>query len=130
MTTIEPGGEKILNILWCLEYNYAIYISHRTENMLRGDAPYFLWHWSIPYFKNIKIWGVRVYIINGCVTRKKLDNISHQNYLNGYSDNKWVIIYWKPDQPHYIHVAYHDCFGEYSYHFTTEYNQNPVYLLL
>ena len=30
--------------LWCFAYQYAIWISRRTENRLRGDVPYFLWH--------------------------------------------------------------------------------------
>ena len=41
---------------------------------------------------------MRVYIINGCATRKKLDNISHWGYLMGYEATTGVILYWKPDQ--------------------------------
>ena len=30
--------------LWCFEYTYAIWLYLRTENILRGDVPYFIWH--------------------------------------------------------------------------------------
>ena len=59
--------------LWCCEYQYAIWISCRTDNRLCGDVPYFLWNGTRPSYKHIKIWGVRVYIINRRATRKKLD---------------------------------------------------------
>ena len=36
----------------------------------------------------MKIWGVRFYIINVRVKRKKLDDISHHGYLMGYEDTK------------------------------------------
>ena len=41
---------------------------------------------------------MRFYIINGYVTRKKLNDRSHCAYLMGYADTKIVILYWKPDQ--------------------------------
>ena len=50
--------------LWCFAYQYAIWISRRTENIFRGDVPYLIWHGKINSYKHIKIWGVRVYIIN------------------------------------------------------------------
>ena len=51
--------------------------------MLRGDVPHFLMHGLGTSYKHIKIWGVRVYIINKRVTRKKLDDISHRGYIIG-----------------------------------------------
>ena len=30
--------------LWCFAYQYAIWISRRTENRLRGDVPYSIWN--------------------------------------------------------------------------------------
>ena len=54
-------------VLWCFAYQYAIWISRQTENILRGDVPYFIWHGIRLSYKHIKIWGVRVYIINGCL---------------------------------------------------------------
>ena len=30
--------------LWCFSYQYAIWISRLTENILSVDVPYFLWH--------------------------------------------------------------------------------------
>ena len=41
--------------LWCFAYKYAIWLSRRTENRLRGDVPYFLWHRIRPSYKHIKI---------------------------------------------------------------------------
>ena len=35
--------------LWCFAYQYAIWLSRRTENRLRGGVPYFLWH-GIPTY--------------------------------------------------------------------------------
>ena len=84
--------------LWCFAYQYAIWLSSRTENIFRGDVPYFLWHGTITSYKNIKIWGVRVYIINVKDTRNKLEDRHHSGYFMGYEAMKGVIIYWKPDQ--------------------------------
>ena len=42
-------------------YQYTIWISFRTENRLRGDVPYFLWHGIRTSYKNIKIWSVLVF---------------------------------------------------------------------
>ena len=51
--------------LWCFAYQYVIWLSCQTENILFGVVPYFPWHVTRPSYKHIKIWGVRVYIING-----------------------------------------------------------------
>ena len=42
---------------------------------------------------------MRVYIINGRVTRKKLDDISQRGYFMGYATATGFIVYYKPDQP-------------------------------
>ena len=99
--------------LWLFAYHYVIWLSRRTDNILRGDVPYFLWHGTRPSYKHIKIWGVRVYIINERATRKKIDDRSHQGYFMGYAATTGVIIYWKPDQPFVIHRAHHVWFDEY-----------------
>ena len=101
---LKSGHKKIL---WCFLYQYAVWISRLAENILHGDVPYFLYHGTIPSYKHIKIWGVRVYIINGRVTRKKLDDISHHDYITIYTATTGVIIYWKSDQPFVIHRAHH-----------------------
>ena len=80
---------------------------------MRGDVPYFLWHGIGPSYKHIKIWGVRVYIINGRVTRNNLDDISHRGYFMGYAATTGVILYWKSDQYFVIHRSYHVYFDEY-----------------
>ena len=86
---------------WCFAYQCDIWIPCRTENRLRGDVTYFLWHGTRPSYKHIKIWGLRVYIINVCVTKKKLDDISHCVYLTGYAATTGVIIYYNSYQPFY-----------------------------
>ena len=43
------------------------------------------------------------YIINVCVTRNKLDDISYRGYFMGYSATAEVILYWKPDKNFVIH---------------------------
>ena len=83
--------------LWCFSYQYTICLSCQTENTLRGDVPYFLWHGTRPSYKHIKIWVLRVYIINGRATRNKLDDISHWGYFMGYTATTRFIIYLKPD---------------------------------
>ena len=111
-------------------YQYAIWLSRKTENILRGDVPYFLWHGTRPSYKHIKIWGVRVYIINGRPTRKKLDDISHRGYFMVYADTTGVIIYWKPDQPFIIHRVHHVWFHEYNSRLSIEYKHTSGSLLL
>ena len=100
--------------IWCFAYQYAIWISFRTENRLCGDVPYFLWHGIRPSYKHTKIWGVRFYIINVLATRKKLDDRSHRGYFMGYAATTGVILYWKPDQPFIIHRSHHVWFDEYN----------------
>ena len=100
--------------LWFFAYQYAIWISRRTENILRDDVPYFLWHGIRPSYKHIKIWGVRVYIINGRATIKKLNYRSHRGYFMVYVANTGVIVYWKPEQPFIIHRAHLVWFDEYN----------------
>ena len=92
---------------WPLYYQYSICMSKLTENRLCGDVPYLLWHRSIPDYKYIKIWRVRVYIINIRVIRKKFENRSNQGYLMGYAARIGVIIYLKTDQTYHLHRAYH-----------------------
>ena len=89
--------------LWCFAYQYAICISRRTDNRLRGDVPYLLWNETRPSYKHIKIWVLSVYIINGRVTRNNIDDRSHWGYLMGYVATTGVILYWKPDQTFDIH---------------------------
>ena len=101
-------------VLWCFAYQYAIWISRRTDNIFRGDIPYFLWHVTRPPYNNIKIWGVRFYIINGRAARKKLDYRSHWGYFMGYVPTTGDVLYWKPYQPFINHRAHHVWFDEYN----------------
>ena len=116
--------------IWYFSYQYNIWISHRTENILRGDVPYLLWHVTRPSYKHIKILGVRVYIINGRSTRKKLDDRSHRDYFMGYAANTGVSIYWKPDQTFVIHRAHHVWFDEHNSSHSIEDRHTPGSLLL
>ena len=75
---------------------------------------YSLWHGIRPSYKHIKKWGVRVYIINGRATRKKLDYRSHRGYFMRYKATTGFILYSKPDQPFIIHGAHDVWFDEYN----------------
>ena len=77
---------------FCLAYQYIIRLSCWTDSKFCDGVPYFLWYGSIPSYKNIKIWGVRVYIINGCVTRNNIYDRSHSGYFMGYADTTEFII--------------------------------------
>ena len=88
--------------LWCFAYQYVICIFCQTENGFHGNVTYFLWHVSIPSYKNIKIWVMRVYIINGRVTINMLDDRSHRVYFMVYLANTGVILYWNPDKPFFF----------------------------
>ena len=85
--------------LWCFAYQYFIWLSRRTDNILCSDFLYLLWHGTRPSYKHIKIWGVRVFIINGRATVKKLDDRSHREYFMGYAATTGVVLYWKSYQP-------------------------------
>ena len=108
---LKPSNKKEP---WCFPYQYAIWISLWNENILRGDVSWFLWHGTRPPYKYIKIWGVRVYIINGHAKNNNLDDRSHRGYFMGYADTTVVIVYWKPDQPFIIHRAHHVWFDQYN----------------
>ena len=92
---------------------------------MRSGFTYFLWNGTRPSYKHIKIWVVRVYIIDGCVTRENLDYISHSGYFMGYAATTGVIIYWNPDQPFFIHRAHNVWFDEYNYRISIEDKHTP-----
>ena len=94
--------------LWCFNYQYAVYIARMTNNRLHGDVPYLLWYGAIPHYKHMKILGVRGYIINDRVTSNKSDN--KPNIAGVYAATTVVLLYWKPNQPFYIHRSHHLCF--------------------
>ena len=89
-------------------------ISLKNDNRLCGDVTYLLWHGTITSYKHIKIWGGRVYIINGHVTRNNPDDKSHRGYFMGYAATTGVILYWKPDEPFVMKIAHHIWFDEYN----------------
>ena len=47
-----------------------------------------------------------------------------------YAYTTGVILYSKPDQPFFIHRAYHCWFNEYIYCHSIQDNHNPGYLIL
>ena len=73
---------------------------------------------------------MRVYIVNGCVTRNNLDDRSHCGYLVGYAATIGVIIYWNPDQTFVIHRSHNFWFYEYNSCLSIEYHHTPGSLLL
>ena len=56
---------------------------------------------------HIKIWGVRLYIINERVTRNNLDDRLYRSYFILYASTTVFIIYWKPYQTFVINRDYH-----------------------
>ena len=42
---LKPSHKK--EIL-CFAYQFDIWLSRKTDNILRGDVPYFLWHGTRP----------------------------------------------------------------------------------
>ena len=68
----------------------------------------------------MKIWGVKVYIINGHLTRNNLDDISNCGYFMVYAYTTGVILFCNKDQNFVIHIAYHVWFDEYNYCLSTE----------
>ena len=72
-------------VLWCLSYQYVIFILRQNENILCGYFLYFLLHGSIPEYKSLKIWVVIFYIANGLVTINNIDYRSHYVFSVGYA---------------------------------------------
>ena len=70
-----------INFAVHVAYQYTIWISCLPNNRLRVDIPYLLCCLSIPLYKHIKIWGARVYIINGRVTRNNLDKYNYRLFI-------------------------------------------------
>ena len=70
--------------------------------------------WNKTFMQKNQIWVVRVYIINGRATRKKLDYRSHQGYFMVYAATTWVILYWNIYQLLIIHRDHHVWFDEYN----------------
>ena len=56
-----------------------------------------------------------VYIINGRVTRNKIDDRSHLGYFMGCAATAWVISYWNTYQTSVTHRSHHFWFYEYNY---------------
>ena len=94
------------------------------------DVPYFLWNGSRPSYKHIKIYAVRVYIINRSITRKYLGDRSHTSYFMVYVSTTGVIVYWMADHPFAFHRSHNVRFDEYNCCISIEDKHNPVSLLL
>ena len=73
---------------------------------------------------------MRVYTINGGVTRKKLDDRTHCVYLMVHAATIGVTIYWNPDQTFVIHRDHHVWFDEYNSILSIEENHTTGSLLL
>ena len=97
---------------------------------MRGDVTDLICHGTRPSYKQIKIWGVRVYIINGRVTIKKIDDRSNRGYFVGCASTIEFIIYWKPDQPFVIHRSHHIWYDECNSSLSIEDKHTPGFLLL
>ena len=80
--------------VWFDEYNSRLSIEdkHTPGSLLLRQDPEDHIHNSYLLNLTIKIWGVRVYIMNGRATRKKLDDRSHRGYFMGYAATTGVII--------------------------------------
>ena len=73
---------------------------------------------------------MRVYIINGCVTRNNIDERSHRRYFVGYAATTGVIIYWKTDKPFVVRIVHNILFGTYNYCLSIEDKHTSGSLLL
>ena len=73
---------------------------------------------------------MRVYIINGSVTRNNIDDISHCGYFTRYAATTGVILYWNTDQPFIIHRYHNVWFDEYNYCLSIEDKHTPGPLIL
>ena len=73
---------------------------------------------------------MKVYIINGRATRKKLGDRSHRGYFMGYTATTGVILYWIPYHPFFIHRSHHVWFDDYNYCLSIEDKHTPGSLLL
>ena len=91
---------------------------------------YLLWHGTKTSYKNIRISGLIVYIINGSVTRNKLDDISHRGYFMGYIYTIGAILYCNPDQTFIIHRSHHVWFDVYNSRLSIEDKHTPGSILL
>ena len=115
-------------ILW-FTYQYDIWISLRTENILRGDVPYFLCHGKIPSYNNIK-YGVWESTSSMAVLQERILMIDHIAVFMGYEATTGVILYWNLDQTFVIHRSNNVCFDEYNFNLSIEDNHTPCYLIL
>ena len=116
--------------LWLFGCYCAIYISRQNCNRFSGDVPFFIWHGSRPSYKHTKRWCVRFYIVNGDVTRNKINYRSHSGYFMGYTATIGVILYWNPNQTFVVHRSHHVWFDEYNYCLSIKGKHTPCYLLL
>ena len=73
---------------------------------------------------------MRVYIINGRVTRNKLDDRSHRGCFVGYAATTGVILYWNIDQHFVVHISHHVWIDEYNSLISIEDNNTLGSLML
>ena len=70
---------------------------------------------------------MRVYIINGHVTRNNPDDISNHSYFIGYEATTGVILYWNIGHKFFIHRYHHSWFDKYNHPLSIEDNQRVPY---
>ena len=73
---------------------------------------------------------MRVYIINGRVTGKNIDDILHCGHFMGYADTTGDILCWNSYQPSVVCRAHHVWFYGYNSCLSIEDNHTPGSLLI
>ena len=71
-----------------------------------------------------------IYIINGCVTIKNINDRSHHGYFMVYVATKGVVLYCNPYQPFYIHISHNYWSVEYNSCLSIEDKNTPGSLFL
>jgi len=72
---------------WAEAVNIASYLRNRCPSRSHGGkTPYELWHGSKPNLKHIRVFGVKVFVLEKGPNRGKLDDKSVEGKLVGYSE--------------------------------------------
>ena len=82
---------------WCCAAEDAVFKQRRILHTSIGTTPYYAWFHRKPLYRDMRIFGSHVYIVNTDVTRQKLDTRTFLGYFLKFASTTRVVVYYNPN---------------------------------
>ena len=81
---------------WCFAPEDVVFKQRRILHTSIGTTPYQAWFDRIPHYRDMRIFGSHVYVVNTDVTRQKLDPRTFLGFFLKFASTTRVIVYYNP----------------------------------